>query len=91
MQNKEIAERLGVGRVQVSSYQRGERVAALTRQWLGEAPKDKTIHLVADNYATHKHPAVREWLAKHPRFVMHFTPTSARGVHKRAGPRLGNR
>lgn len=42
-----------------------------------ETPKDKTIHLVADNYATHKHPAVQEWLAKHPRFVMHFTPTSA--------------
>ena len=42
-----------------------------------ETPKDKTIHLVADNYATHKHPAVQDWLAKHPRFVMHFTPTSA--------------
>jgi len=40
-------------------------------------PKDKTLHLIADNYATHKHPAVQEWLAKHPRFVMHFTPTSA--------------
>jgi transposase len=42
-----------------------------------ETPKDKTLHLVADNYATHKHPAVQQWLAKHPRFVMHFTPTSA--------------
>ncbi|MGH8436278.1 MAG: IS630 family transposase [Pseudomonas sp.] len=42
-----------------------------------ETPKDKTLHLIADNYATHKHPAVQEWLAKHPRFVMHFTPTSA--------------
>ena len=42
-----------------------------------ETPKDKTLHLVADNYATHKHPAVQEWLAKHPRFIMHFTPTSA--------------
>jgi len=42
-----------------------------------ETPKDKTLHLIVDNYATHKHPAVREWLAKHPRFVMHFTPTSA--------------
>lgn len=35
-----------------------------------------TIHLVLDNYATHKTPAVRRWLAKHPRFVAHFTPTS---------------
>jgi len=42
-----------------------------------ETPKHKTLHLIVDNYATHKHPAVREWLAKHPRFVMHFTPTSA--------------
>lgn len=42
-----------------------------------ETPKDKTLHLIADNYATHKHPVVQEWLVKHPRFVMHFTPTSA--------------
>ena len=42
-----------------------------------ETPKDKTLHLIADNYATHKHPAVQEWLATHPRFEMHFTPTSA--------------
>ena len=42
-----------------------------------ETPKDKTLHLIADNYATHKHPVVQEWLAKHPRFNMHFTPTSA--------------
>ena len=42
-----------------------------------ETPKDKTLHLIADNYATHKHPTVQEWLAKHSRFNMHFTPTSA--------------
>ena len=42
-----------------------------------ETPKDKTLHLIADNYATHKHPVVQDWLAKHPRFHMHFTPTSA--------------
>ena len=42
-----------------------------------ETPKDKTLHLIADNYATHKHPNVQQWLAKHPRFNMHFTPTSA--------------
>ncbi|RZL96725.1 MAG: IS630 family transposase, partial [Variovorax sp.] len=40
-------------------------------------PKDKTLHLIADNYATHKHPGVQAWLAKHPRLNMHFTPTSA--------------
>lgn len=42
-----------------------------------ETPKEKTLHLVLDNYATHKHPVVQAWLAKHPRFHMHFTPTSA--------------
>lgn len=42
-----------------------------------ETPKDKTLHLIADNYATHKHASVQAWLEKHPRFVMHFTPTSA--------------
>ncbi len=34
------------------------------------------LHVVCDNYATHKHPAVTAWLAKHPRVTMHFTPTS---------------
>jgi len=34
------------------------------------------LHIVADNYATHKHPAVKAWLAKNPRITMHFTPTS---------------
>lgn len=47
------------------------------RQVDRETPKGRTLHLIADNYATHKHPAVRQWLAKHPRFNMHFTPTSA--------------
>jgi transposase len=42
-----------------------------------ETPKDKTLHLIADNYATHKHPAVKKWLGNHPRIHMHFTPTSA--------------
>lgn len=40
-------------------------------------PKKKAIHVIVDNYAAHKHPAVMEWLDKHPRFVFHFTPTSA--------------
>jgi transposase len=42
-----------------------------------QAPKGKALHLIADNYATHKHPTVQAWLDKHPRFHMHFTPTSA--------------
>ena len=39
-------------------------------------PPDKQIHLIADNYATHKHPKVQKWLARHPRFHVPFTPTS---------------
>lgn len=42
-----------------------------------ETPRDLDLHLIADNYATHKHPKVRAWLEKHPRFTMHFTPTSS--------------
>lgn len=37
----------------------------------------REIHLICDNYGTHKHPAVRTWLAEHPRFHLHLTPTSA--------------
>lgn len=42
-----------------------------------ETPKEMALHLIADNYCTHKHKKVREWLAKHPRFHVHFTPTSS--------------
>jgi transposase/transposase-like protein len=42
-----------------------------------EVPKGLAVHLILDNYATHKHPAVRTWLDKHPRFYLHFTPTSS--------------
>ena len=42
-----------------------------------EYPAQLTLHVVMDNYATHKAPAVKAWLAKHPRFVCHFTPTSS--------------
>ena len=40
-------------------------------------PDDKQLHLIVDNYATHKHPKVQRWLARHPRFHVHFTPTGA--------------
>ena len=42
-----------------------------------KTPKHLQLHLIVDNYATHKHSDVQQWLAKHPRFVMHFTPTGA--------------
>lgn len=40
-------------------------------------PPDQDLHLIIDNYATHKHPVVERWLARHPRFHLHFTPTSS--------------
>ncbi len=42
-----------------------------------EVPPGLAVHLVLDNYATHKTPAIKRWLLRHPRFVLHFTPTGA--------------
>jgi transposase len=42
-----------------------------------ETPPELDLHLIVDNYATHKHPRVQSWLKKHPRIHMHFTPTSS--------------
>ncbi len=56
---------------------RHEEWLKFLRQIDRSTPKDKELHLICDNYATHKHPNVRAWLDKHPRFNMHFTPTSA--------------
>jgi len=44
-------------------------------------PPGKLIHAIADNYATHKHPKVRAWLERHPRWIFHFTPTSASWIN----------
>jgi hypothetical protein len=40
-----------------------------------EFPEELTLHLVMDNYGTHKTPEVQQWLKRHPRFVCHFIPT----------------
>ena len=40
-------------------------------------PAGKLVHVILDNYATHKHPKVLAWLERHPRWTFHFTPTSA--------------
>ena len=42
-----------------------------------ETPKDKQIHIILDNYATHKHETVNKWLKRNKRFHLHFTPTSS--------------
>lgn len=40
-------------------------------------PGDRDVHVICDNYATHKHPKVKGWAQRNPRFCFHFTPTSA--------------
>jgi transposase len=50
---------------------------AFLRLIVRSVPKDKQIHVIADNYSPHKHPAVKAWLARNRRVHMHFTPTSA--------------
>lgn len=42
-----------------------------------ETPAELDLHLIVDNYATHKHPRVKSWIRRHPRFHLHFTPTSS--------------
>jgi transposase len=56
---------------------RHEEFLRFLRKIERETPKGLQVHLICDNYATHKHPDVKAWLAKHPRFHMHFTPTSS--------------
>jgi transposase len=46
-----------------------------------QVPAGKSVHAIMDNYATHKHPKVIEWLGRHPRWTFHFTPTSASWIN----------
>ena len=59
------------------SKHRNTEFLRILRQIEREVPKGLQIHLILDNYGTHKHPTVRAWLEKHPRFHLHFTPTSS--------------
>jgi transposase len=67
------------GKVIGSCYPRHRNVEFLKflRQIDRETPRELDIHMILDNYGTHKHPNVQKWLAKHPRFKLHFTPTSS--------------
>lgn len=60
-----------------SSRHRHQEYLNFLRKLDRETPPELALHLVVDNYATHKHPNVQAWLAKHPRFTVHFTPTSS--------------
>jgi transposase len=46
-----------------------------------QIPAGKVVHVILDNYATHKHPKVMQWLDRHPRFTFHFTPTSCSWIN----------
>jgi transposase len=67
------------GSVIAQSYRRHRHQEFLRFLKLIDAavPKDLDLHLVLDNYATHKTPEVKAWLLRHPRFHLHFTPTSS--------------
>ena len=56
---------------------RQEEFLKFLRKINKETPKNLDLHLVVDNYGSHKTPKVRQWISKHTRFKMHFTPTSA--------------
>jgi transposase len=59
------------------SRHRATEFLAFLRKIDAEVPDDLDVHLVLDNASTHKTPAVKRWLTNHPRFVLHFTPTSS--------------
>ncbi|MFD7037271.1 IS630 family transposase [Rhodococcus jostii] len=59
------------------SRHRAQEFIAFLRKIDAEVPDDLDVHLVMDNASTHKTPAVKRWLLAHPRFVIHFTPTSS--------------
>jgi transposase len=62
----------------IGSIHRRHRAVAFTKFLVKldkHVPADLDVHLICDNYSTHKHPTVQRWLAAHPRFHMHFTPT----------------
>jgi transposase len=68
---------VATGKVTDACYprHRHEEFLRFLRQVAKTYPR-KRLHIVVDNYATHKHPAVQAWLAKNPRITLHFTPTS---------------
>ena len=50
-----------------------------------DVPAGKIVHVILDNYATHEHPKVKQWLRRHPRWTFHFTPTSSSFAQCRGG------
>jgi transposase len=67
----------GQVRGRVTKQHRAREFLAFLRQIDRTTPRDLDLHLIVDNSSTHKTPEVKRWLERHPRFHMHFTPTSA--------------
>ena len=62
---------------QCYSHHRHQEFLQFLRTINQQTPKSLDLHLILDNYNTHNHPTVMQWLAKHPRFFFHFVPTSS--------------
>ena len=60
---------------QCQPYHRHQEFLSFLRQIDANVPPDLDMHLVLDNYAAHKHEKVKAWLARHPRYHLHFVPT----------------
>ncbi len=68
---------MATGKVTDASFDRHRHQEFLRfLKQVAKAYPRQPLHVVADNYAAHKHPAVKAWLVKNPRITMHFTPTS---------------
>ena len=71
----EVAEGKVIG--QCYARHRHQEFIRFLKQINAATPATLDLHLIVDNYATHKHPAVKAWLVRHPRIQQHFTPTSS--------------
>lgn len=61
---------------------RHQEFLAFLRHIDANVPQELDVHLIVDNYATHKHPKIKAWLAKHPRYHIHYTPTYASWINQ---------
>ena len=75
---------VATGRVIGKCYprHRSSEFLKFLREIEADVPDDLDVHLVMDNYATHKTPAIRNWLVRHPRWHVHFTPTAASWINQ---------
>jgi putative transposase len=68
----------------VRQHHRHQEFLDFLRQIDKHTPPELDLHLIVDNYVTHKHGKVKAWLARNPRFHMHFTPTYSSCVFRRS-------